>query len=718
MTYPHLILVLAGLVCAAPSVGAATDEPGPPGTNAPEQAVSPDDADLDEERGAPDAPARETTGPPPKYFNLDELTFDLGFESQMQRRLVRTDALAWNRPRLAQRNKEYRFEETLGLTARGNILGERVLQYDAMVRWGLSQERFTEDATGRRFEDTRTPHGQVLEYDIRLNAFPAGKVSATAYASRLDDRIPIPFLPSQERTREKYGIGLFYNDPQLTMRLTFDHLFDRITTDQNWYYLNEEEQASDSLRYEATWQPSETHSLNLEYEYERESDQYSGTRTRFDTTRNYFGLTDVVLFGEDKRSRLDTILQIENERGDIPRDIYQFGPQLRLQHTDKLFTTYKAQYLKQDYFGLETETYRGDFGITHQYEELLTTSLGLYGLQQDSDENADVAEWGGLANFALAKENRLGVFTANLSYLHSQSETSSADRSGVVIDEAVTFRDPLPSYLAQRNVKRSSILVRDPNSLRIFREGIDYRVIFVREYMALQRIATGLIADRQTVLVSYAYELYRDFDVSRDRIDLRVQQDFTGGLTPYYSMSWQDERIDPQRQFGFEDRNINRHRVGLTYRRPRWSAGGEYEYNDDSIDPYEGMHLNADAILYQDEQHQLNTRGAASYLRFRGTDYLDKRYTVLVDLGLTHRFVLGPRLEANTSALYRFQHDSLFGDTNGVDLSTSVGYRIGLFTVLLEAEYDVLDLPTSTDDSITVWLKVRREIPVIGRPRR
>ncbi|HKQ47202.1 MAG TPA: hypothetical protein VJZ71_03925 [Phycisphaerae bacterium] len=649
-------------------------------------------------------------------MSLNELTVELGFEADLQKRTVRTDRSGAGQPRFDQKNKEYRFEETLGLTASGHFVDEKVLLYDAMIRGGLSQERFTESGPGLSFDKTQTPHGDIFEYDFRLQAFPAGKVSSTSYASKLDDRVPRPFLPSLDRTRERYGTGLFYNDPKLPMRLTYDHLFDELSSG-NRYLEDNEELGEDTLRYEATWQPTDDHALNLEYEYERRSDRYSGTETRFDTTRNYFALNDAIQFGQDKRSRLDTIVRIEEERGDLPRDSYEFAPLLRLQHTESLFTTYRFQALKQKYLELETDTRRGDWSITHQLDKLLTSTLGFYGLQQDSNDNADYCEWGSLTNFSLSKDNQWGNFSGNLSYLHSQSDTSDGRRGGVVVDESVTFRDPLPSYLAQRNVQRFTIAVRDPAGLRFFLEGRDYLVVQIRDTTALQRVPTGFINDRQTVMVSYLYEVADNFHVDRDRIDLRLQQDFKFGLTPYYALSWQDEKIDPQRYLTYDDRNINRHRVGAIYRKPRWSIGPEYEFNDDSIDPYQALHVNADVTLLQNERHQLTARGSNSYFRFEGTDDLEERYTTLLDLGLTHRYILAPRLEVSSTALFRFENDSLFGETQGVDLTSAVSYRIGDLTVLIEAEYDMLDLPTSTDNSMGLWLKVRREIPIIGRPR-
>lgn len=643
---------------------------------------------------------------------LDEFSVNLGFQADAEKRTARTDSAGLDRPRFAQTNKRYRFEETLGLEGRGSIVDERILQYDAMARFGLSQERFTEDRPGP--DEVRTPDGTILECDLNFHFLPRGKISANAFASQLDDRIPRPFLPSLDRRRERYGAGVTYNDPKLPMSLTYEHLFDDLTSGSR-SLVDDEERGEDTLRYEATWQPTEDHALSLEAEHERRSEQYSGTRTRFDTERNFLALTDTIQFGYQDRSRLETYLRLEEESGDLQRDAFEFSPLLRFQHTDSFFTTYRAQYLDESFANLAVKTLRGDWGATHEWRDMLTTSVGLYGLQQQADRNADTTEWGTLFNASFNRRNDLGRFRSNLSWAHTSTRTDGGGRTGIIIDESITFRDPLAPILTQRNIDPLSILVRAADRADLYLEGFDYVVLRNGDATAIQRVANGRIADGDTVLVSYTYSAFSDFVIGRDRVDWRIQQELIAGLDAYYALSLQDEDVNRSRYLTFRERDINRHRVGLTYRRPRWSSGLELEYNDDNIDPYQAAHANGDIILFQDARQQVDARGAYSFFRFDGVDTLDPRQTQLVDLSLNYRYSLGRDLEASAAALYRYQDDSLFGTTNGVDLSASLAYRIGEFSLLVEAEYDMLDLPQSSDDSVGVWLKLRRDIPLIGK---
>jgi len=658
---------------------------------------------------------------PRRWLDLEQLSFDLGFDGRFENRQVISDPRRRGDFRFRQTNEEWRFRETVGLRTRGDLFDPRVLNFDVAARWGLEQQRLLEKRPGRDLE--QQPTGDLLEYDLRLDILPAGKVSGFAFASQVEDRVPRRFLSSLDRTRERYGAGVVYNDRTLPMRLTWEHSFEQLSG-AAFATLDDEDRRQDALRYEATWQPSEYHSLRLDYEHNRLREKYSGTGTRFDTTRNDFTLDHTLRFGAQHEHRMDTFARYQDESGDLARDIAEVTPRLRLQHSDAFSTTYSAQYLRESFQQLTTEQWRGDFGLRQQFGDSLTGSLDLYGLRQNLDEHgggrgggADTTEWGGNAGLSLSRENPLGRLSGNLTYSHTALRTANGRRSGIVIAEAVTFRDPQPTYLANRDIEPFSILVTDAGRARTYLPGRDYLVVQVGRNTSLARVRSGRIADGQTVLVSYTYRAFEGFELSRDRIDLRIQQDFKFGLTPYYAGSIQDEDIDRPKFRTFRARNVNRHRLGATYRRPRWSTGLEYEYNDDAIDPFEALHFNADFTLLDRARQQLAANGRLSRFLFDGSEDLRRRDTTLVDLGLTYRCLLGRDLHASAAAAYRFEDDSRFGRVHGIDVTGALEYRIGLFTASLEVEYDVLDLPDSNDETIAVWLKLRREIPVIGQGR-
>lgn len=658
--------------------------------------------------------ADAATTAPKQFMGLDTLSADISMEGRLERREVRTRYGGWLDRPYNQTNRRQLLQESIGLQSTGWFADPRTLTYDAMFRGGLSQEQYDESVPGPdRHND---PNGEVLQYDLRLTALPAGKVSASAFASQLDDRIPRPFLPSLNRRRNRWGAQINYNDAKLPMQLSYEHLEDDLNSGVRRLQ-DREHYEEDHLRYEATWQPTDNHSLRLDYENEQRHDRYSGTDTTFDTQRNFFSLTDVVQFGDQHKHRFETYARIEDESGDLARDAYEITPQLRLQHTDNFFSTYRAQYLKENFQNLDTTQYRGDVGLTHQWRQMLTSSLNIYALKQELDKNADVSEWGPQGDLAFVKDNSLGRLSSNLSYAHTEYRTEDGGRRGVVIGESLTFRDPLPAMLARPDVDRLAIIVTDAARRRAYLLGRDYLIVPMGRYTGLVRVPTGQLADRQSVQVNYTYRYYRDFALSRDRADFRIQQDFKNGITPYFASSLQYEDASREQYQTWRDRDVVRERVGVTYRQKKWSTGIEYEYNDDSIDPYQAVHLNGDVVLLQKAAHDLSGRATLSRFAFRGTPDLDDRDSTLLDLGMNYRYQMSTRLEANAAAMYRYQTDSYFGRTQGVDLTASVGYKIGQFTVLFEAEYDRLDLPRSDENSTGLWIKLRRDIPIYDRKK-
>ena len=644
------------------------------------------------------------------WLALDELSFELGFEAEWGRREVRSGRRGPYAQTYRQTNRERRFQETLGLDGSGALLDERVFQFDFSGLWGLSQEWYDETRPGR---DLRTaPDGDVLEYDLRGVLFPEGRLTTEVTASRLDDRIPRPFLPSLDRRRERYGLELSYHDDVLPMRLRlYDE--DEALRSPARRGLDDERREARGLEYEATWRPSDAQQLRLRYEYEDRGEQYSGTRRRYDTVRDYLTLDHQLTFGLDDKSRLETLARFQDERGDLARDTFELAPQLRLQHTEDLATIYKLQYLRDSFDGLRQDLYRGDVGLEYTCDDW-RAALNLYGLHQDAERGGDFNEWGGSAMLAYERDTASGRFRGSIGYEHAQTRADDAGRDGLVISESQTLRDPLLAYLTREYVVPTSLLVTSSDRRRVYVAGRDYLVVPLGRYTALRRVPTGRISNNETVLVSYRYRTSEGRESNRDRLDVRLEHKFNTGWTPYYAGTLQWEAIDRQRRLTYVPRDICRQRFGLRYQQSRWSAYGEYEYNDDSVDPYHAGRVGGDVTLMQRAPHEWDARADLSYFDFSGERGLARRDALLLDISTSYRLSLREDLEARFTAAYRYEDDSLFGVTNGVDVSAALEWKIGLFSALFEVEYDLLDLSDSRDGSLAAWIKLKREIPVIA----
>ncbi len=661
----------------------------------------------------PSPPAPPPAPPPPRnILEIYELMLELGFEGGYDRRHTAFDQAGLLSRRYRQTNTDWRLEETLEVSAAGAAFGENVLHWDIAVLGGLTQEGYRERRPGRDISDH--PDGSIFEYDARATLFPQGRLRADFYASREDTRLPRAFQPSLDRSYERYGADVVFGHHVLPMRLSYEHTWDALTSGSDALY-DDERRGRDRLSYEATWHINPDQELRFDYEYDDRLERYSGLRQEFSTSRNYTRLSHNWRFGDDRRSSWRTELRWQDESGDLERDIGELNSRLRLQHTEDFSTQYAFQFLRDTFETIEATTHRGEIGLTHQLDDRLTTTLEFYGLRQSVEHDADLAEFGGIFNTQYRQQNNWGEFSARFGYTGSVSDFDDDERSGVIVAEAVTLRDPVASYLAQRYVRQTSLIITDATRRRIYLPIRDYVVQQFGAYTAIVRTPTSAITNGETVYATYVFDTYRDYRLDRHRFDWRVQQSFENGITPYYAGSYQDEELSNERFQRFLPRDVQRHRIGVSWRRPQWSAAAEYEYNDDSIDPYQAIHTRGDMILYRDAQWHVDTRASISRFWFRGDRELEQRNTTFVDAGMTLRYLLTDRVEARSAVLYRYEDDTIYGDTHGLDITSSFEVQVGYFDLLFEAEYDVLDIRDARDEALVFWLKAKREIPIISR---
>lgn len=665
-------------------------------------AIAPADLDFALE---PETPARSP-------LRLDDLSFDLTFEGLWRDRVTRSARVGRNIPAFSQTNRLERYAETAGISTRGVILDERFARFDFTGRFGISQESFTESRPGPDLDGS--PYGRALEYDLRTILFPQGQLTFNLFATQSDDRIPRLFLPSYDRRRERFGVEALYNDPVLPMRLSFE------SSNETWIspdprLLDSQQSSLQRFDYELNWLQSAAHQLRLTYHYADQGEQYSGLDQRFETNRNFLTLNDTLRFGSELQHAFDTLLRFQEESGDLARDIFEVAPTLKLRHNEQLSTTYRFQNYRDSFAGQQLELFRGDFSLTHQLGDALTSTLGLYGFSQDVDLIGDGSEWGITPNVNFSKDNALGRFTSSLGYVHSSSRLEGDRQRGVILAESVSFRDPLPTALAQPNIIPGSLIVTNADRTLLYQQGVDYTVFSNRGNTFLRRIASGRIRPNETVMVSYQYDPSARLDVDRDRFDVRVEQAFKNGWTPYYAGSLQYESLTQERLVPLIPRDIQRHRMGLRYRQPRWSASGEFEYHDDSIDPFRAGHAGVEVQLVASAPHNLDARANASYFDFRGAQQLLARDTRVADVGMNYRYAFASDADLNVNATYRWEDDSLFGTTRGIDINAGLRWQIGYFTASVELEYDQLELPGSRDRNLTAWLRLRREFPVLRR---
>ncbi len=374
---------------------------------------------------------------------------------------------------------------------------------------------------------------------------------------------------------------------------------------------------------------------------------------------------------------------------------------------------YKYQFNRERYEGLDVETQRLDFQLVHQMYTNLTTSLNVFALYEDVEDDINTTQYGTSVDLQYNRRNRFGHLYANLALAYDTEEVDGDNGTRVILDEAQTFRDPVAVALRNRNVVPGSVVVTDTSNRRIFQRGPDYLITTQGNVTRLSRVRTGRINDTDTVLVDYLIRTPADGQLDTVRVDLSIEQRFTGGMTPYYRLSYRNQEDDDSTGFLRRADRTNHHRMGVNYEAKRYSLGIEFEIFDDTVDPYDAFHANGVLHILQSPDHSLDTSTRLSRLFFEGG--VDRRNVTMIDVELDHRWRLSDSWSTVERAAFRFEDDSVDGITRAWDLSAGVEYAVGDLSGEITLEYDRLQLPHSEEDNFGVYFRVRRELSHVLR---
>ena len=661
-------------------------------------ALSGGDAAAQPSDAAGRAPAR------PEYLRVERLEPFLDFETEYT--YSRAASRLRRRPRdFDQTNRDLRLEEKVGAQFEGALIDPRLIAVAGDVAFGLTQSRFVE--RGPYFRDAVGDEGFDLEYQARANLLAGQPLSGTVYGLRQDDRINRRFQPTLHERRTGFGTTWNLAHEKFPMELGYEYL----ETDRtgNRAARDDEHFAESKLHYGAEWIVSEAQRFKLSYEHAENDQEYAGLGKPFDTTRDLMTLEHSLGWGPQRQNTLRTLVHWQEESGDLARDFFEIGPQLTLQHGPNVQSVYKYQFNRETYAGLDVETHRADYQLVHQMYTNLTTTVDLFGLYEDVENDVRTTQYGGLVDWQYNRRNPLGHLYANLSLAYDTQQAAGDDGERLVRDESGTFRDPLPVRLRNRDVLPGSIIVTDTSGRRIFAQGRDYVVVNRRNATELVRILSGRIADGDSVLVDYRYRTPTRGQIDTVRADFGIEQRFTGGLTPYYRVSYRDQDADASTGFARAADRTDHHRLGLRYEVPQYTLGAELEIYDDSIEPYRGFHVDGLWHILRAGQHTLD--GSARWSRFRFDGGLDRRDVHMLDVNVDHRWTLSRDCSTFQRAAWRWEDDSLDGDTHGWDVTGGLTWRLGDLEAEVSIEYDRLALPTSTDDTLTFWFHLRRSFP-------
>jgi len=636
----------------------------------------------------------------PGLLHLRRVDATSELESSFDQSRVRPD-YGYRQGNARQLDRTFLNESVLTLRLDGDIVHPDLIDFRGSLGLGYSNSYWHEERYGQSAHENSS--GYLTEFDLRADLFRNKTVSGTVYAQRGEDRIPRLFLPTLRERRTAFGTAWVHKGDQFIWDLSFDYTdTERIG---NRVRRDDERFIEDRLRTGVEFTPDQDQRLKVNYEFSRTNRNYQGGYYDFNTERNQVTLDYDVAFGSKRQHRFETYLRFQDESGDLARDLFEFGPRLILAHSDTLSTSYGYQFNREVYDGYRVDQHRVDFQLTHQLYKNLTTTVDAFGLLERTDDGVQTEQYGGSVDWQYNRSNDYGRFYAELRLAGDAEDITGNNGNRTQINESGTFRDPLPLYLIKQNVVISSIIVRDITGRIIYLLGSDYTVTIIHGRAALLRVPSGRIVDGQSIHISYVYRTPAHGEVNTRRVDLNLRQEFDNGLTPYYRFSMRDQDTNQSTGFAYKADRTDHHRVGVRYTRPRWSASAEYELYDDTVGPYNAVHIDGNANVIRNEGEQLDLRGSFSQYWFKEQGW--NRDVSVFDLGATHERRLNDYWTTSLTTTYRWENDSQHGETNAVDLGSRLAYQRGNMSLEFSLEYDLLYLPESHEDGVSAWVNLR-----------
>jgi len=639
--------------------------------------------------------------PPVKSFSLHARELSLDLEGSYQDRRVRSGGT--RRTDSTQRNRDFRFDESVNLHLDGHLWDPRIIRWDASMRLGLAQEDSREEFNGVGRDDRDS--GALVEYDLALDFLPDRPFSGHAYARRARDRIPRRFLPSLLEERSEAGAAAFWSDGIWNGQLSFD--WSDIDRTGNSAEDDDEHLENTRLSLENKWEINDRHQLRVVYDHEREESEYTGSRGDFDTSRDQLRVEHDFAFGREGRHRLNTYFRYNDEKGDLARDELEAVTRLSLRHTDTFETAYRYSAYRVEQDAIEVTRHKGDFEATFKPNDRLRISFDTFALRETVDQDIETHEFGGGIDVSYRHPTAKGEFRGDFSFQADQSRTVGDAGDGVVLGEAHVLDSVRPAVLRQADVQRFTIRALNVARNRLYIEGRDYRVVNTGRLTSVYRILSGRIVEGEAVSFDYQYRIPAGSRIDTYRTDLRLEHAFTWGWTPYYALDLRRQDANGSTAVpAFED-NTERHRFGVRLDRKVWSGGVEYEIVHDTVEPYDAVHLDARIALLRQATHELDTSARFSVYDFDGDRARNVKW---FEVDATDRYRFTPHLSSTLKAAYRWEDNSLDGLTEGVDLEGGLEYERGALHVELIVEYDALDIDDSRDRGYGVWLNIRRDL--------
>lgn len=602
--------------------------------------------------------------------------------------------------------KDLFFREEVGLRSTGYFYHPNLIDWNAGLRLGLTQQRIDIN------DDSFDSNGTITGYNLSALLLKEKPVSVRAYTARSQEFIDRSFARQIELDSRVTGAEVMFKGP-MPVSLLYENRSDFEESD-----IRTDDETSDLLRIRAT--DARDRDLFTQFTYEHEDTDKTSTffldgqppvvqdlpdrRDEFTATNRWRfddGLYTHTLNGQTRLLR---------RRGSFNNDILSFNQRLDLQHSDTLGTFYRVQALNDETDTQQDDLLEGEIGFIKKYYQSLAVTGRVFGSDRQIESGSE-QRYGTFFDFDYRKKTPVGQYTSGLG-VGTDLETQESESGQLAVrDEAVVLAGVTPQRLNEPNIVAGSVAVTDANNAVRFIEGIDYRLQQIGEFTEIVRLVTGTIADGQLVLVDYDIAAAENARFRTDRINWRHRlqlKDLPIALIAEYRL--RDEKL----QSGDDPGNLDREEVillGVEYRVDPITLAAEYEQRDQQLFPssrayrvrgtYDQVIDEALSLTFGGDYEKLRYDNAEEFGLEPGRDFLD-RYSLFGHATVKLRRDLIARFETTYTDMRGRDNDTL------ARVGGSLNFRRGNLDLTISAHHEMYEQEGDEGESDVVRFSLRR----------
>ncbi len=614
-----------------------------------------------------------------------------------------------NHQRAGSENEEksLSLQESITLNLLGYAYHPNLIDWGAIMQLGLDQNRTQID--GRQQDSD----GMVMDYSLYALMFQKKILTLHATASQTKQTITRSFarpigIDQQNQAIElswKKAIATSLRFERQALKETSDIRIDKKNT---WFA---------SLQMQDNRNPNWNSVLRIEREQtdhtstSLNSNGSTASVLELPSTRDQVTFQNIWTMSQlPMRPNLIGTIRMVKQQGFFENDLLAISQRITLHHTNDFKTYYDCQLSRDTTNTQQDQNFAAQTGLNWRIYD----SMDIDAYLKSSDrklENGTEKLLGAYADINYRKNVPVGKYRSTLKISRTMEQKSFNNSARNVRDESVTLTGLSASTLTQPNIQLGSLVVTDTTRTITYIQGIDYLLSTLGQFTQIARMATGSIADGQTVFIDYIAKESSNNEHTTNSLYWTHRLMFDNLYYPvsvYLNYRTQNQKLtagtDPE---NLEQLNILV--VGADMTLGSLLLGGEIEKRQQRLLP------NMQAIRLW-SSYTLPLRGDITLVANSGYENIQYAQSLgandIADFQKVLYADISTTFKANQSLLLRINGSYRTSKGRQIDDLTSLAaelvFRKGLMDIILNASYSIFTQQDNQGDDMMISFHIQR----------